>query len=547
VLMNLERTLRASSGSVRWRVKFMTLGLGAVFAVQVYTVSQTLLFRAVQTNLQVVYPAALVVAALLMTVALVRSRGLTVDIYMSHTVVFNSLTVLFAGIYLLAAGLVARGVAARSGAGAVPWATFVVFVALVALAALLLSDELRHKARWFVSRHLERPRYDYRKEWMDFTRSTASLVDLRALCAAVARRMSETLGVRSVTLWILDDGREGLRFGGSTSFSESEARALQLQGEAVSEFVRWGLERPLPWDILDSAFPHAASDFLRDVRYCVSLTAGGECLGFLTVSDRVGEEPLALQDLDLLKTLADQTAAGILNLRLSQRLLRAKEMEAFQTLSAFFIHDLKNLASKLSLTLQNAPAYYDDPGFREDMLALMARSVSKMNEMCGKLSPLSRKLEINLERADLNAVVREAAAGLEGGSRTSLVLDLHPDPVATALDAEQMQKVVLNLLLNAQEAVSANPAVDGHGKIHVTTRPAGAWAELSVSDNGCGMKREFVAQYLFQPFQSTKSRGLGIGLFHSKKIVEAHKGRIEVLSEEGQGSTFRVLLPLTAE
>jgi len=169
----------------------------------------------------------------------------------------------------------------------------------------------------------------------------------------------------------------------------------------------------------------------------------------------------------------------------------------------------------------------------------MSRSVAKINDMCSKLSPLSRKLEIRPVPADLSAVVRETLAGLEGAPRARLLSELRPLPPAL-IDVEQLQKVVLNLVLNAQEAV------DGEGEIRVETRPAGDCVELSVSDNGCGMSPEFVARHLFQPFQSSKSRGLGIGLFHSKKIVDAHHGRIEVESQEKKGTTFRILLPVAA-
>jgi len=105
------------------------------------------------------------------------------------------------------------------------------------------------------------------------------------------------------------------------------------------------------------------------------------------------------------------------------------------------------------------------------------------------------------------------------------------------MDPEQLQKVLANLILNANEAVST------HGEIRVSTDWIDGWAVLSVADNGCGMAKAFMERSLFQPFQTTKSQGLGIGLFHSKMIVEAHRGQIEVESEEGKGSTFKVFLP----
>jgi putative PEP-CTERM system histidine kinase len=246
--------------------------------------------------------------------------------------------------------------------------------------------------------------------------------------------------------------------------------------------------------------------------------------------------PLSLEDKDLLKTFADQAAGNILGLRLSERLLRAKEMEAFQSLSAFFVHDLKNLASKLSLTLQNLPAHYDDPEFRDDLLATMKRSVAKIDEMCRRLSPLSRTLELRRSPGDLRQVVDSALSGLNGSLRAEVVQELAATP-PVPMDPEQMQKVVLNLLLNANDAVGQG------GRIRVSTGHQDRWAYVAVSDDGCGMSPEFIARSLFRPFRTTKGQGLGIGLFHSKTIVEAHRGRIEVDSQEGRGTTFRVWLP----
>ena len=106
------------------------------------------------------------------------------------------------------------------------------------------------------------------------------------------------------------------------------------------------------------------------------------------------------------------------------------------------------------------------------------------------------------------------------------------------MDPAQIQKVLTNLLLNARESLG-----DG-GRIRVQTGVRNGWAALEVVDNGCGMSPEFINHRLFRPFETTKKRGIGIGMFHCKMIIEAHRGRIEVESEPGHGSAFRVLLPL---
>jgi putative PEP-CTERM system histidine kinase len=279
------------------------------------------------------------------------------------------------------------------------------------------------------------------------------------------------------------------------------------------------------------------SDREARIRYCVPLLAGGNLLGVMTLGDRVKYEPFSFEEIDLLRTIADQTAGSLLNLKLSEDLRKAKEMEAFQTMSTFVVHDLKNLASTLSLTMQNLPTHFDNPEFRDDASQIIKQSVAKVNSMCSHLSMLSKKIELKKVETDLNQLVNASLSCLNGSCKVSLIQNLQPVP-KLVIDPEQVQKVITNLLLNANEAIGNG------GEIRLTTDHKDGWAILSVCDNGCGISKEFIDQSLFRPFKSTKKQGMGIGLFQSKTIVEAHQGRIEVESEEGKGSTFRVFLPI---
>jgi putative PEP-CTERM system histidine kinase len=535
VLANLERTLRSSTGSMRWFIKYMVLGVGALMAARIYTSSQALLFRSMDTSLQLFESFALLTASLLIAVSLIRVRLRDADVYVSQNVLYNSATVVVVGAYLLVVGVLARVVQYLGGPSALPAATLVAFLALLGLAVLALSDRLRERVQQFVNRNFRRPQYDYRREWAAFTMATSTLVDRKALCAAVAARVSETLRVPSVTVWIYDEAGTRLALGGSTIYSDSEAGSwLATHGHALIEVMAKAGAGPVDLDTLPEGGSRLGPS--ATVRYAVPLSAGGEPVGIMAVGARGDGGALNAEDLDLLKTLADQAAGNILGLRLSEGRLKAKEMEAFQNLSAFFVHDLKNLASKLSLTLQNLPAHYDDPEFRTDLLATMKRSVAKIDDMCRRLSPLSRTLQLKRTPGDLREVVRSALSELNGSLHAELLCELSSTRAAV-IDPEQMQKVVLNLVLNANDAVGAD------GTIVVTTGERDQWVYLSVADDGCGMSQDFIARSLFKPFRTTKAHGLGIGLFHAKSIVEAHRGRIEVDSEEGQGTTFRVLLP----
>jgi len=200
------------------------------------------------------------------------------------------------------------------------------------------------------------------------------------------------------------------------------------------------------------------------------------------------------------------------------------------------MHDLKNLGSKLSLVTQNLPLHFDNPEFRKDAIRSVTQSVAKINNMCSRLSLLSERLEINPKQFSLDQLVAESLKSLDGMFKVPVHCSL--GGVNTLdIDDEQIQKVVVNLLLNANDAVAAG------GHITVTTSHGGGWAECSVRDTGCGMSKEYIETRLFKPFQTTKQKGMGVGLFHCKTIVEAHGGRIEVESEEGKATIFRVIVP----
>ncbi len=272
-------------------------------------------------------------------------------------------------------------------------------------------------------------------------------------------------------------------------------------------------------------------------RVCVPMIVGDEILGVIILGDRVGGAPFSWQDFDLLKCIGDQVAAGLLNTRLSQKLVQAKELEAFQTMSAFFVHDMKNTANTLNLMLQNLPVHFDNPEFRADALRGVAKTVGRINHLIGRLGSIRSELQIKPVEADLNAVIAKALEGWEEIAGLNLKKEFTALP-KFLFDPEQMLKVATNLIFNAREAV----AQDGQVQIH--TAQKNGYIILTVTDTGCGMSPEFLNRQLFRAFQTTKKNGLGIGMFQSKMIVEAHKGRLEVESESGKGTTFRVVLPL---
>jgi putative PEP-CTERM system histidine kinase len=370
-------------------------------------------------------------------------------------------------------------------------------------------------------------------------------VNQKDLCQAAVKSVTDIFQALSVTIWLVDERKEQLVYAASTFLSESKANALAPPKEESAKAIN-ALARqmePVDIDVEKAAWAETLrrchpEEFRKGGnRVCVPMVVGQEVVGLMILGDRVGGAPFAWQDFDLLKCIGDQIAAGLLNARLSQKLLQAKELEAFQTMSAFFVHDLKNTANTLNLMLQNLPVHFDDPAFRADALRGVGKTVAHINRLIGRLSSIRHELQIKQVEGDLNDVVAKALSGWEEVAGIQLVKELNPLP-PVPFDPDQMLKVAINLIFNAREAVSRE------GRVIIQTSVSNQWAVLAVSDNGSGMTPEFMARSLFRAFQTTKKNGLGIGMFQSKMIVEAHKGRIEVESEPGKGSTFRVFLPL---
>jgi putative PEP-CTERM system histidine kinase len=547
VVVNFERTFRASVGTMRWRIKFMLLGAGFLFAVRIYTSSQILIFRGVDSALETVNSGALIVASLLILRSFFRTGHFELEVYPSQKVLQNSFTVLIAGAYLLIVGVLAKVVSYFGGDSAFAAKAFLVLVALVVLTIALQSDRARLQLRQFVSRHFHRSPYDYRAVWKTFTEGTASRVDESDLCRGLVRLTADTFHALSVSIWLMDDKGEQLNLAASTATPTGGGQGEPTgKGDAAALSAHF-LAHADPVDIEENDAEWAAS--LRRVhptqfakgghRVCVPMIGRGQLLGVLILGDRVGGVPFSLEDFDMLKCVADHASAGILNVQLSKKLLQAKELEAFQAMAAFFVHDLKNAASTLNLMLQNLPVHYDDPEFRADALRGISKTVTHINRLISRLGLLRHELKIEAVPADLNELVDHVLTGIERSPGFVLTKEIQPLP-KVSFDRDQMHKVITNLVLNATEAVPAG------GSVRVATSQENGWAVLSVTDNGCGMSPDFLAQSLFRPFQTTKKNGLGIGMFQSKMIIEAHGGRIAVQSEAGKGTTFRVFLRANA-
>jgi len=548
ILLHLEKTFRSAVGTMRWKIKLLVLGLAVVFGARIYIESQRSVYSGYSHLLADVETGGLLIGCTLIAIGYVRNGLAEIDVYPSRTVLQSSFTLLLAGSYLFVVGVLAQLVAHLGGARSFQTQTFFILLAAAGLALLLFSDRLRKRVQQFVSRHFARPQHDFRNVWRSMAHGMSSVLDEATLCRTAARLISETFHSLSVTIWLIDEQSGRLTLGASTSHSHVDLLGVDpgavLRGSVVEQ-IR---ELKHPFDLEKIREDWAES--LREMhlpqfrktgnRICIPFLAADRLVCLAVLADRVDAAPYTPEELDLLECIGNQAAAGLLNLRLSQELVVAKQFEAVQTMSTFFVHDLKNVVSGLSLTLDNLRVHFDDPLFRQDALRGISATVNRINNLIGRVSVLRNKIDVKLVESDLNQLVVETLENLRWRSDIELIKSLQPLPNILA-DPERFQNVVTNLLLNAREAVGKG------GQVRIQTGQRDGHAVLTVADNGCGMSPAFLKDSLYRPFHTTKKEGLGIGLFQSRMIVEAHRGSIQVESEPGKGTTFRVILPLARE
>ena len=566
VLVNLEQTFRAAVGTQRWRIKYVMLGLSVIFGAHVYVRTQAVLFSVQDIRMMGIEPIALLVGCIFLVVAYARAGLDEIDVYPSLAVMRSSLTVVILGVYLFVVGVLAEVARYLGGVASFQFQALIVLLGLAGLAVLLMSDRLRQAVRRFAARHFSKAQYDSARVWTRFSQRLAKVRDRDSLCREASRLVSETFDVLAVTCWLVDDDGCRLVAGASTASRQQEgepepaadhrapvtsAAPLTALWMMVAPFDLEGLSEP--WaEELKRLNPTQFAKGGR--RWCVPLRAGDECLGALVLADRVSGVDYTLEELELLGCIGAQVASVLVNLRLVDEVGRARELEAFRTMSAFFVHDLKNTASSLNLMLSNLPLHFDDPDFRQDALRSVGNTALRIEEMIARLSSLRQQPDVTLEQADMNAVVNGALHRIGPLDGVELTRELQPLP-GVRLDREQFASVVSNLVLNARDAAAGRPGAS----IAVRTEVLGGGAAgeapgrgegvvpstvvLIVRDNGVGMAPEFVRDSLFKPFQSTKKRGLGIGMFQARMIVAKHGGSIQVESEPGVGTTMRVSLP----
>ncbi|AOL94713.1 PrsK family PEP-CTERM system histidine kinase [Porphyrobacter sp. LM 6] len=470
-----------------------------------------------------------------------NAAGPRVQFNPSRAVTFRTLSLLLIGGYLAAMVLVTKALALIGGDIARTSQIMFVLLALGGAAFALPSPRLRGWLRVTATKHLFQHRYDYREEWLRFTRtighsgpSSASLheravkalADITDSPAGLLLMPNEEAQLELTARWnwptiavpavaaeyalsgLIEQHNLVLAF-------EEVRRGIDHHGEAA-QVPDWLIEAEDAWAL-------------------VPLLHFDRLVGAIVLARPRIERQLDWEDFDLLRVAGQQLASYLAEQAGQQALMDASRFDEFNRRMAFVMHDIKNLVSQLSLLAANAEKHADNPAFRADMLVTLRNSADKLSALLARLGRYGAGHVNERDAFDLSELARSIADRLRASHPVALTRE---EPVLVMGNREALEQALIHLVQNAIDASPAGTPVfldvtgfDLHGTIEVV-------------DSGCGMSPEFVRTGLFKPFVSSKQGGFGIGAFEARELIRAMGGRVTVESREGLGTRFSVVLPL---
>jgi putative PEP-CTERM system histidine kinase len=469
-------------------------------------------------------------------VAIRRNPSWSIDIFVSRQVVFYSTTFLAVGIYLLFVSF--GGYYVRMVGGTWGGLGQILFFAgsLIVLGSVLFSQPMRRRAAVFIAKHFYRNKYDYRIEWLRFvhTLSTNTTLDIRS---NAVHAIAQTMGSPGGVLYMPDES--GQRFVPVASWPDRHSTDATQEIGSDEEIIRvlsqrqWIVDlqefRRTPDVYQNIALPACLAQHTT-ARIVSPVLELNKLAGFVVLSEAAPPFKLTYEDRDLLKTLGSHVATYLAQHEASGKLAENRQFEAYNKLTTFMMHDLKNSVAQLKLIVSNAARHKHNPEFIDDTIATIANASDRMMRLIEQLK--SESLTTAIRRVDLNDLATVVATRCADRKPVPVVL-VAAKPAFVGADSERLTSIIEHVIRNAQDATPDN------GRVEVSIECEGGRVRLLVSDTGAGMDAHFLRDRLFKPFDSTKgSKGMGIGAYQVREYVRSLGGDVEVRSSPGSGTSF---------
>jgi putative PEP-CTERM system histidine kinase len=540
-LVLIEQLFRNTRPEQRWATKFLYLGIGTLFAYDFFLYSDALLFRHI--DLQIWHARGLIngMVVPLIAIAARRNPAWSLEVFVSRRIIIHSVSILGAGLYLLVMAGVGYYIRLYGGT----WGTAVQFIFLagagVLLLTLLFSGQLRAATKLFLSQHFFHYKYDYREEWLKFINTLSTSEADGPLRERAIRAIAGILHSTGGLLWTRGENNHfylvatwNMREPGVyTERSDSSFIDFLERRQWIIELDAYEMEPELYTRLV-------LPDWLQPMPQAwivIPLLQGHHLRGFMVLARPRARHQLNWEDHDLLQTAGREVASYLALLDATDALMDARQFEAFNRLSAYVVHDLKNIAAQLSLVVANAARHKHNPAFIDDAICTVDNATVKMNLLLAQLrkgsSPAREASVFNLAE-----ILRDVIHACSARQPVPVLASVDPGLYLRA-SRDRCSTVLEHLIQNAQEATAND------GRVEVKAYQTSSMAVIEITDNGCGMDARFIREQLFRPFHTTKGNaGMGIGVYESREFIHALGGKIDVVSKPAVGTTFLLYLPL---
>lgn len=538
-LVLAEQLFRTISADSIWNIKPLCLALLFQFGFDIYIFSDALMFNRIDGDALTVRGFVHATTVPLLMLSTERSKDWTSKIRLSQKAAFHSVTLLLAGIYLLFMASVGYYVRYFGGEWGRAFQLALLFIGILVLGIFLLSGSMRAKVKVLVGKHFFHYRYDYREEWLRFTQTLTAQDSPQSMGDQVIQGLANMVESPGGALWLRETGRDSYAQTARWNFPESTDN--EADDSPLCKFLfasGWVINleeyRCFPARYSELELPEWLSA-LPNAWLIIPLMVGSEMQGFVILASARTPINVNWEVNDLLRTAGCQAASFLAKMQATEALLEIRKFDAFNKMSAFVVHDLKNIVTQLSLMLKNAERHRDNPEFQQDMLMTVDHAVERMRQLMLQLregaKPPGGICGVNLE----DVVLRIQKDKLQQGR--SIEVSCQERLIARGHD-ERLERVLGHLVQNAIDASTSD------GRVWVQIARKNDKASIEVGDTGHGMSKDFIRDRLFRPFQSTKEAGMGIGAYESAQYIRELGGEMLVESEQGKGTRISVTLPL---
>lgn len=540
MLVLLEQLYRNANLQARWAIWPLVIALASVSIFDFVLYAQATMVDGIDFDFWYSRGFLALFVAPLLLISTRRVKNGEVRIFVSRNVVFYSSMLMIAGAYLLLMALAGYVINYIGG----EWGSLVsigfLMLSGIVLIALLITESLRRRVKVFIAKNFFANKYEYRDEWLNLIEKIETTSGENHYQMATHIMMSKVNALRGSIVKKVTAQHYQPQYSQGVNITDQVEEQLVLVGNFCQQQgwivdVNEYQQTPAIYPDLDLNVELCKE---QNIQIIVPIFIGKAFYGLFVLADEHKIKQLNWEDRDLLFAVSKQLGNFISLYEATDKLSESKQFDAFNRMSAFLVHDLKNVQAQLALITTNAEKHRNNPEFVDDVFETVESATERLAKVLSQLRKKQVEQSVN-RQTDLAEIIDKVVA--QCNLQQPQVTFEKKGTCRTLIDDESFHSVMHHLIQNAQEAT------EKHGWVKVTLAEKKRTIRITIEDNGSGMSEEFINTRLFRPFDTTKGNaGMGIGVFEAKQFFENMAGIIKVESTPEKGTVFIIDLPLLA-